>query len=152
MPGEGLNVPSVPMTMPDLSTISDTVKVVRWLVAAGQPVRRGDHLLEVETDKATMIVESSLTGTLTETLAAPGQEVAAGQPIATVDVAGAALPPQPEAPPAPPMSHDPQTGAPSPIDPANRPPERAPGSFFARNRQAARPGTVDEPPASGEAE
>ena len=39
----------VDVTMPSLSSISETVKVVRWLVSVGEPVRRGEPLLEVET-------------------------------------------------------------------------------------------------------
>jgi pyruvate/2-oxoglutarate dehydrogenase complex dihydrolipoamide acyltransferase (E2) component len=140
-------VEEVPMKMPDLSAISSTVKVVRWLVGVGQAVRRGDHLLEVETDKSVMVVESTLTGTLTATRAEPGQEVSTGVTIATFAVERAAVPeeaalpgvaPEPgPAPPSPPTSRPPTT------------PGRPGGSFFARNRQAARPGTRGGPQEGG---
>ena len=42
----------VPLKMPDLATTGATLKVVRWLVAPGATVRRGEPILEVETDKA----------------------------------------------------------------------------------------------------
>ena len=54
----------VAMKMPDLATTGSPIKVVRWLVDAGQQVRRGEPLLEVETDKAVMEVESVVTGRL----------------------------------------------------------------------------------------
>jgi pyruvate/2-oxoglutarate dehydrogenase complex dihydrolipoamide acyltransferase (E2) component len=72
--------------MPDLSTVSETVKVLRWLVEPGVAVRRGDSLLEVETDKAVMVVEATATGTLKATSARPGEEVPAGRVIATLEV------------------------------------------------------------------
>ena len=54
----------VAMKMPDLATTGSPIKVLRWLVAAGQQVRRGEPLLEVETDKAVMQVESVVSGRL----------------------------------------------------------------------------------------
>ena len=48
----------VVMRMPDLATVDDTVTLLRWLVEVGQPIRRGEPLLEVETDKAILVVES----------------------------------------------------------------------------------------------
>ncbi|MHB1559543.1 MAG: thiamine pyrophosphate-dependent dehydrogenase E1 component subunit alpha, partial [Isosphaeraceae bacterium] len=76
----------VVMRMPDVATVDDTVKLVRWLVEAGSPVRRGDVLVEVETDKAILTIESAITGTLRATSVAAGDEVATGQEIATFDV------------------------------------------------------------------
>ena len=125
----------VPMKMPDLSTVSSTVKVVRWLVAPGEAVRRGDHLLEVETDKSTMIVESTLTGTLKATIAEPGEEVPTGVAIATFEVEGADAPdevvPDPAHQPAAPPT------ASAPPSPPPRTPGAGGGSFFAKNRRAA---------------
>jgi pyruvate/2-oxoglutarate dehydrogenase complex dihydrolipoamide acyltransferase (E2) component len=72
--------------MPDLSTVSETVKVQRWLVEPGGQVRRGDPLLEVETDKAVMVVEATATGKLKTTSASPGEDVPAGRVIATLEV------------------------------------------------------------------
>jgi TPP-dependent pyruvate/acetoin dehydrogenase alpha subunit len=78
----------VVMRMPDLSTVDDTVKLVRWLAEVGQEVRRGDPLLEVETDKAILVVESAVTGRLRDVTVSAGAEVAPGQPIATFDAMG----------------------------------------------------------------
>jgi pyruvate dehydrogenase E1 component alpha subunit len=75
------------MRMPDLATVDATVTLLRWLVEVGRPVRRGEPLLEVETDKAILVVESAVTGTLRAVAVAGGAEVAAGQAIATFEVA-----------------------------------------------------------------
>ncbi len=79
----------VEVKMPDLSTTDAEVQIVKWLVDVGQPVRRGDPLLEVETDKATVEVESFVTGVLKEVRAQPGDEVETGQVIAIVETEGA---------------------------------------------------------------
>ena len=64
----------VVMRMPDLSTVDDTVTVVGWLAEVGQTVRRGQPLLEVETDKAILQVESAVTGTLLAIAVSAGGE------------------------------------------------------------------------------
>ena len=73
------------MRMPDLSTTGSAVKVVRWLVKVGDVVRRGQPLLEVETDKAVMEVESAVAGTVKDLTAAPEEEVPVGQVIAVFE-------------------------------------------------------------------
>ena len=59
----------IDVRMPDLSaTEGSDILVRRWLVAEGARVKRGEPLLEVETDKATTEVESVATGTVAEIL------------------------------------------------------------------------------------
>ena len=77
----------IKMKMPDVATTEATVTVLRWLVEVGQPVKRGQPLVEIETDKATMEVESFVTGSLTEVHVAPEAEVDVGAVIATIEVA-----------------------------------------------------------------
>lgn len=72
------------LRMPDLSTTGSPIKVVRWLVAVGDPVERGQAVLEVETDKATMEVEALGSGTLVQQLVAVGSEASAGEVLAVV--------------------------------------------------------------------
>ena len=76
----------IKMKMPDLSTTGGTVRVAEWKVEAGQPVRRGQVLLDVETDKALTDVESIASGVLAEILAASGDDVLAGDFIAVIEV------------------------------------------------------------------
>ncbi len=76
----------VVMRMPDVATVDDTVTLVRWLVETGQSVRRGEPLLEVETDKAILVIESAISGLLHGISVNAGAEVARGQAIATFRV------------------------------------------------------------------
>src|SRR5579875_2946073 len=140
----------VVMRMPDWATVDDTVTLLRWLVEVGQSVRRGDPLLEVETDKAILVVESAVSGILRATSAEAGTEVATGQPIASFDVeetvaAGSAV--GPGAGPAPPSDDlgGPIAGAagvaagvsvPGTAERSVRGDDGARRSFFARNREA----------------
>jgi pyruvate dehydrogenase E2 component (dihydrolipoamide acetyltransferase) len=52
------------VTMPSGGTNTDQLLVVAWLKNVGDDVKRGDILMEVETDKAVMEVESFAQGTL----------------------------------------------------------------------------------------
>jgi len=77
----------VNLKMPDLAT-NDGVElgISRWLVEVGQIVKRGQALLEVETDKAVQEVESIAQGTLKAIYVQPGQKVPVGTIIATIQV------------------------------------------------------------------
>ena len=72
--------------MPRLSDTMEEGTILRWLKADGETVARGEELVEIETDKATMVYESDVEGTLT-LLAAEGDTLAVGQPIARVGAA-----------------------------------------------------------------
>ncbi len=127
------------MKMPDLATTDSAIKVIRWLVTPGQPIQRGQALLEVETDKATMEVECIATGIFKEPRAQPGDTLLAGQILAVLEVAGPARPAE-AAPPASPSvalaKEDPTIeNPPPPIAPSPSP--RAAGGMFAKNRAAA---------------
>jgi len=121
----------IEMKMPDLGTTEDEITLIGWLVDVGRPVRRGEPLLEVETDKAAMEVESFATGLLKEIRAEPGDEVAAGQVIAIIEAEGAAAAPAP----APAVAKD-KPAAPAAGPQTAAAPKKG-GGMFARNRQAA---------------
>ena len=70
--------------MPDLGTTVDELRIIRWLKQPGDAVKRGEPLLEVETDKATMEVESYLAGYLKKIEAGEDTEVVAGDIIAYI--------------------------------------------------------------------
>lgn len=77
----------VKMKMPDLSTTEGTeIAILKWLAAVGDPVERGQVILEVETDKAVQEIEAIVTGTLKSQLVGPGEKVPVGQFIATLEV------------------------------------------------------------------
>lgn len=70
--------------MPDLGQTAAEGKIVRWLKKPGDPVAKGDMLLEVETDKVTMEVESYRKGYLRAVLIEEGQMAGAMSPIAVL--------------------------------------------------------------------
>jgi pyruvate/2-oxoglutarate dehydrogenase complex dihydrolipoamide acyltransferase (E2) component len=49
---------AIEVLMPALSPTMTEGKIARWLKSEGEPVRAGDVLAEIETDKATMEVEA----------------------------------------------------------------------------------------------
>jgi pyruvate/2-oxoglutarate dehydrogenase complex dihydrolipoamide acyltransferase (E2) component len=77
----------VNMKMPDLATNEGTeLGVTRWLAEVGQPVKRGQPLLEIETDKALQEVECIANGVLKTIHVQVGQKVLVGTIIATIKV------------------------------------------------------------------
>jgi pyruvate dehydrogenase E2 component (dihydrolipoamide acetyltransferase) len=95
------------IVMPRLSDTMEEGTILRWLKSDGEEVRRGEELVEIETDKATMTYESDLEGVL-RTVAAEGDTLAVGEVIALVggdaeagaggEPAGATAPPATPAP------------------------------------------------------
>jgi len=103
----------------DMPKLSDTMTVgtlVKWLKPEGAAVKTGDMLAEVETDKATMELESFFDGVLLKQFVAAGAQVPIGAPLCAVGekgetVAAPAAPP-PVAKPAAPSSGQPKPAAP----------------------------------------
>jgi pyruvate dehydrogenase E2 component (dihydrolipoamide acetyltransferase) len=80
------------VTMPKLGFDMAEGTLVRWVKAVGDEVKRGDVLAEIETDKATVEVESSNDGTVLKHLVDEGTSVPVGDPIAVVGEAGEEVP------------------------------------------------------------
>ena len=78
--------------MPALGMSQETGKVLRWLKVEGDTVAKGEPLLEVETDKVTVELESPAAGLLAGICAAEGDDVPVGETIAFVLAAGEDLP------------------------------------------------------------
>jgi len=77
--------------MPALSPTMTEGKIARWLKNEGEPVRAGDVLAEIETDKATMEVEAIDEGVLAKIVIPEGTEhVAVNTPIAVIAANGEA--------------------------------------------------------------
>ena len=84
----------IDITMPALSPTMETGTLAKWLVKVGDPVKSGDILCEIETDKATMEVESIDEGTVAELLVADGTEdIKVGAVIARLSGEGEAAVP-----------------------------------------------------------
>ncbi|MDX6538692.1 MAG: hypothetical protein QOI71_302 [Gaiellales bacterium] len=75
---------AVEIVMPRLSDAMEEGTIVRWLKGVGDDVAVGDELVEVETDKATVIYEAEVAGRLSAILVQEGEAQALGAPIATI--------------------------------------------------------------------
>jgi pyruvate dehydrogenase E2 component (dihydrolipoamide acetyltransferase) len=76
--------------MPALELAQETGKVLRWMKAPGDTVRKGEPIVEIETDKVTVEIESPASGVLSNVTAREGDVVPVGQTIALIAEAGAA--------------------------------------------------------------
>lgn len=118
-----------PVRMPKPGQMTEECTITRWYKAEGDPVRRGDALFEIETDKATMDVEAFDEGVLLRRLVAEGDTVPVNTICAYIGEPGEAIPdgapepaPAPEATtepaPPPPTAPAPAPTAPAPSRPA----------------------------------
>src|SRR5579859_2902432 len=72
------------VTMPRLSDTMQEGTIARWLKKTGDEVKKGDILAEIETDKATMDLESYDAGVLEQILVQEGETVPIGQAVAVI--------------------------------------------------------------------
>jgi len=115
------------LLVPKLSATMETVKVLRWLKQIGDKVAMGAPLVELETDKATMEVESPAEGTLEAVLGAEGEELSVGALLARVRIAGESVTPSEMKSTATSVAVAPAHGA-DPVAAASRSSTRTPGS------------------------
>ena len=112
-------------TLPELGENITAGDVVRILVKPGDAIAKDQPVLELETDKATIEVPSSVAGRVKDVKVKQGDKVKVGQAILTVDENGAgasATPPQPE---------------PQPME------EAAEGAIVQRDTTGPRPGPAE---------
>jgi len=120
--------------MPQLGETVAEGKIIKWFKNAGDPVRAGDNLFEIETDKTSMEVPATFAGTLSAINVHVGEVAKVGSVVAVITGAGEA----PQAPaksavpvlsaaPALPVSPTAQTSNGASLDPWNavRTPERS---------------------------
>jgi len=104
--------------MPILGADMTEGTIVAWRKQPGEHVERGEIIVEVETDKATVEVESFVAGIVDRILVAEGLKVPVGTPLAFIRVDGeqaVAAPPAPSVPPPATVIPTPvQVGAPAP--------------------------------------
>ena len=138
----------IPILMPALSPTMEDGKLAKWMVKEGDTVAPGDVLAEIETDKATMEVESVDDGVVGKILIDEGTEhVAVNKPIAVLleegedesalkDFDGGAPPAAAPVTPAAPTQAE--TPEPSP-EPAPQPAAKTSGSNGQAGRVIASP-------------
>jgi len=78
------------VTMPRLSDSMEEGTVLKWLVDEGGEVKRGEPLVEIETDKANMTYDADTDGVLIEIVAQEGDTLEIGEVIARIGDAGEA--------------------------------------------------------------
>src|ERR671933_1635049 len=75
------------VTMPRLSDSMEEGTILKWLKSSGDDVSKGEELVEIETDKATMTYEADADGTL-EIVADEGATLSIGEIIARIGEGG----------------------------------------------------------------
>jgi pyruvate dehydrogenase E2 component (dihydrolipoamide acetyltransferase) len=83
---------AISVVMPALEMAQETGKLISWLKQEGETVAKGEPLLEIETDKAVMEIESPGEGILAAVRARAGAEVPVGQTIAWIVQPGETAP------------------------------------------------------------
>ena len=74
--------------LPDIGETIDEGVVEEWLVEVGDEVEKGEPILTVEVDKATLEVAATAEGVLVRRLVDVEQAVRTGDPLAEIDEAG----------------------------------------------------------------
>src|SRR6266571_1271226 len=117
--------------MPALSPTMTEGKIARWLKSEGEPVKAGDVLAEIETDKATMEVEAIDEGVLARIVIPEGTEhVPVNTPIAVISGNGEDVGAIAKPAPSPKLRQEPpaEVRPPVPARPAAAAPRSAPPS------------------------
>jgi pyruvate dehydrogenase E2 component (dihydrolipoamide acetyltransferase) len=83
---------AISVVMPALEMAQETGKLISWLKKEGDAVSKGEPLLEIETDKAVMEIESPADGVLAGVKVQPGVEVPIGRTIAWIVRPGESAP------------------------------------------------------------
>lgn len=99
----------IALEIPKVGLVMETARVVRWLKQAGEPVRQGEPLVELETEKSVVEVESPVAGRLAQILLKVDQDARVGDRLGWLE---GALP-EPAASPSCPATPAPATVAPT---------------------------------------
>ena len=105
----------IDVIMPALGVAQQTGTLLKWLRTEGQAVAKGEPLMEVETDKATVEIEAPGSGILSQVTAKAGDQVPVGQRIAYILTPGEESPPEtvPAGRSAPPIQEEKKQPAPA---------------------------------------
>ncbi len=144
--------------MPKFGQQTETSDIIRWLKREGETVAKGEVLLEIQTDKSAMDVESMFDGTLLKIYALEGETVPVMSVIGYIGAPGEAVPARPAVAVAAPSAPAPAKAAPAvaptaaadigpmrPMGPIAAPAPAAPAKIGVtpRARAAARDAMID---------
>src|SRR3984893_6599875 len=127
------------VTLPEMGESVTEGTVAKWLKQPGDPVREGEALVEVTTDKVDAEVPAPATGTLTKILAEAGKTIAVGAPLAEIAVGADGDSATKKAPTVPAASDK----APTPPSPANGEEKKAPTVPSPTNGGATKTGAAE---------
>lgn len=82
--------------VPELAESITEGTIAQWLKQPGDAVKKGEYLLEVETDKVNVELTAEFSGVLKELLKGSGDTVEVGETIGLIDENGEATPSEPE--------------------------------------------------------
>lgn len=132
------------VSMPQLGETVTEGTILRWLKQVGDAVATDEMLVEISTDKVDTEVPSPVTGVLQEILAAEGETIQVGAPMAVIAEEGEAAAPAPAPAAAPEPAPEPSPA------PEAAPPEPAPSPPVPEPAPAPEPALAPEPPAAPE--
>jgi pyruvate dehydrogenase E2 component (dihydrolipoyllysine-residue acetyltransferase) len=75
----------VPLEIPKVGLVMENARLVRWLKRVGEMVKQGEPLLELETEKSVVEIESTESGRLVEILLQADREVRVGDRVAWLE-------------------------------------------------------------------
>ncbi len=81
-------MPVVEVRVPKVAMSVDAVDVLSWHVRVGDRVQKGSPLVDLETEKATLTVESEVEGHIVEILAPAGETLPMGAVLCRIQVGG----------------------------------------------------------------
>lgn len=84
VPQSAASASGVALVMPNQDLTITEARVIKWLKRVGDPVAKNEPVVEVETDKAVMTVDSPVTGQLIEIVAEQDAVVLLGQQLGTI--------------------------------------------------------------------
>lgn len=112
----------VEVIMPRMGQSMEEGTILNWLQPLGAVVKRGDPLIEIESDKATVEIEAFATGRLAEILVQPGDAAPIGAILAYIEVEERAIRPREPVLPTTPVQNvgQPEARRPSVVSPVAR--------------------------------
>jgi pyruvate/2-oxoglutarate dehydrogenase complex dihydrolipoamide acyltransferase (E2) component len=71
--------------MPKLGHAMEEATVIQWYAEVGSAIQKGQVILDVETDKAVLGVETTISGVVVAILAEVGEQLPVGAPLARIE-------------------------------------------------------------------
>src|SRR3954470_467226 len=82
-------MPQIEVKVPQLSESVSEATLVSWRKKPGEPVKRDENLIDVETDKVVLELPAPVDGVLAKIVKKDGESVTSGEVIAVIDTVAA---------------------------------------------------------------